>query len=107
MITPRFLFRSLGLWILAAGFIFLVYDGTKTIASNALYFTRIKDVWSSVHQSSMLSLQPKLEGVAGFLWDPVMTTILNQPIELLFLIVGVLFLLLGRKPRPLIGYGRD
>ena len=103
----RFLLRSLGLWILAAGFIFLVYDGTKTIASNALFVTRIKDVWSSVHQTSMLALQPTLEGVAGFLWNPVMTTILDQPIELLLLIVGVLLLLLGRKRRPMIGYGRD
>ena len=73
--------------------IFLVYDGTKTIASNALFVTRIKDVWSSVHQTSMLALQPTLEGVAGFLWNPVMTTILDQPIELLLLVVGVLMLL--------------
>ena len=60
----RFFLRSLGLWILAAGFIFLVYDGTKTIASNALFVTRIKDVWSSVHQTSMLSLQPTFEGLS-------------------------------------------
>ena len=61
----RFFLRSLGLWVLAAGFIFLVYDGTKSIASNALFITRIKDVWSSVHQSSMLALQPALEGSRG------------------------------------------
>jgi hypothetical protein len=103
----RFLLRFLGLWILAAGFIFLVYDGTKSIASNALYFTRIENVWGSIHQSSMLALQPRLEGIAHFLWDPVMTTFLKAPTALVLLILGIVLLLLGRKKRPLIGYGRD
>jgi hypothetical protein len=103
----RFLLRSLGLWILAAGFIFLVYDGTKSIASNAVFMTRVKDVWGSVHQTSMLALQPTLEGIARFLWDPVMTTFLNAPIMLVLLIVGIVLLVIGRKRRPLIGYGRD
>ena len=103
----RFLLRFLGLWILAAGFIFLVYDGTKSIASNAVFLTRVKDVWGSIHQTSMIALQPKLEGIAAFLWDPAMTTFLDQPITLVLVIVGVVLLLLGRKKRPLIGYGRD
>jgi hypothetical protein len=103
----RFLLRFLGLWILAAGFIFLVYDGTKSIASNALFFTRVQDVWSNLHQSSMLALQPTLQGIAGFLWDPGMTTVLKQPITLVLVIVGIVLLLLGRKRRPLIGYSRD
>jgi hypothetical protein len=103
----RFLLRFLGLWILAAGFIFLVYDGTKSIASNGLFFTHVKDVWGNVHQTSLIALQPKLESIAGFLWDPAMTTFLDQPITLVLVIVGVVLLVLGRKKRPLIGYGRD
>lgn len=103
----RFLLRTLGLWVLAAGFIFLVYDGTKSIASNALFFTRVQDVWSTVHQSSMLALQPALEGIAGFLWNPVMTAFLDQSIIIVLVIIGAVLLILGRKKRPLIGYGRD
>ncbi len=103
----RFLQRSLGLWILAAGFILRIYDGTKSIAYNALFMTDVKDVYDSVHQSSMLALQPTLEGLARFLWDPAMTTFLDAPIMLVLLIGGVTLLLLGRKKRPLIGYGHD
>jgi hypothetical protein len=103
----RFLLRFVGLWTLAAAFIFLVYDGTKSIASNALFFTQVKDVWGSVHQSSMIAMQPKLESIAGFLWDPGMTTFLDAPVTAVLLILGVILLLLGRKRRPLIGYGRD
>jgi hypothetical protein len=103
----RFLLRTLGLWILAAGFIFLVYDGTKSIASNAVFLTRIKDVWGTVHQNSMIALQPALEGIAGFLWNPAMTTFLDQPVIIVLVIIGALLLVLGRKKRPLIGYARD
>ncbi|MGZ3408783.1 MAG: hypothetical protein ACXWJ8_10955 [Xanthobacteraceae bacterium] len=103
----RFLLRFIGMWTLAAAFIFLVYDGTKSIASNALFMTRVKDVWGSVHQSSMISLQPKLEGIAHFLWDPAMTTFLDAPVTVVLVIVGIILLILGRKKRPLIGYGRD
>jgi ABC-type phosphate transport system permease subunit len=102
----RFLLRFLGLWILAAGFIFLIYDGTKSIAGNALFLTKVQDVWGSVHQASLLSLKPKLMGISGVLWDPVMTTFLDQPIALVLGVLGALMMLLGRKKRPLIGYGR-
>jgi len=102
----RFLLRFLGLWILAAGFIFLIYDGTKSIAANAILVTKVQDVWGNVHQASLLSLKPKLMGISGVLWDPVMTTLLDQPIALTLGILGAVMMLLGRKKRALIGYSR-
>ena len=41
----RFLFRFLGLICLAAAFILVVYDGTKSIAGNQLYFTSVQALW--------------------------------------------------------------
>ena len=102
----RFLLRSLGLWLLAAGFIFVVYDGTKSIAGNALFFTRVQDVWGNVHQASLISLKPTLEQYSPMLWDPLMTTLLQQPIALALAVLGAVLLLLGRKRKPLIGYAR-
>lgn len=102
----RFLFRFIGLWLLAAGFIFVVYDGTKSIAGNALFLTKVQEVWSNVHQSSLAALKPMLEKYAAVLWDPGMTTLLDQPIALVLIVLGALLLLLGRKRKPLIGYGR-
>jgi len=103
----RFLLRFLGLWVLAAGFVSFVYDGTKSIADNTLYYTRIGDAWSNVHQASLLALQPTLERYAAWLWKPVTTTLLNQPVWLAFVVVGAVLILLGRKKRPLIGYSRS
>ena len=102
----RFILRFVGLWVLAAGFIFLIYDGTKSIAGNQLFLTKVQDVWGSVHQASLLTLQPKLASISGFLWDPLMKTFLDQPIALVLGVLGAILMVLGRKKRALIGYGR-
>jgi len=57
----RFVLRFVGLWLLAAGFIFVVYDGTKSIAGNGLFLTRVQDVWSNVNQASLTALKPMLD----------------------------------------------
>jgi hypothetical protein len=103
----RFFLRTIGLWLLAAGFVMLVYDGTKSIASEGLYFTRVEDFWTTLHQSSLTALKPMLEHYAAWLWTPAMTTFLRQPVLVVFVVLGILLMLLGRKKKPLIGYGRD
>jgi hypothetical protein len=102
----RFVLRFIGLWILAAAFIFLIYDGTKSIADRVIYITKIGDVWSAVHQNSLLALKPAIERYVAWLWDPAMTTFLAQPTWLVLGIFGIVLTLLGRKKKPLIGYGR-
>jgi len=103
----RFLFRFVGLWILAAGFVALVRDGTKSIAGNQVFITRLGEDWNNLHPASLQSLQPVIERHAGWLWDPVMLGILAAPTWLVLGIVGSIFILIGRKRKPLIGYGRD
>lgn len=104
----RFLFRFVGLWILAAGFVFFVYDGTKSIAGNALYTTKLGDTWNAVHSASLQMLQPAIERHVGvWLWDPVALKILTAPTWVVLGILGALLILLGRKKKPLIGYARS
>jgi hypothetical protein len=103
----RFLFRFLGLLCLALGFIFLVYDGTKSIADQRLYITRVSDVWASVHEQSLAQLRPTVEQIAIWLWDPVVQGVLMAPSWLVLAIIGTILIVLGRKRRPLIGYARD
>jgi hypothetical protein len=103
----RFLFRTLGLLFLAAAFVFVVYDGTKSIAANALVYTKVDEIWSLVHAASLQQLQPFIEKNAPpWLWDPVAMTVLNAPAIAAFGIVGAILVLLGRRKKPLIGYGR-
>jgi hypothetical protein len=102
----RFLFRFLGLLCLALGFVFLVYDGTKSIADQRWHVTKVSDVWINVHESSLANLQPALERIATWLWNPVAVGILNAPSWLALFVLGAILILLGRKKRPLIGYAR-
>jgi beta-lactamase regulating signal transducer with metallopeptidase domain len=103
----RFLLRTLGLLFLAAAFIFLVYDGTRSIAANVLLYSKADEIWSLVHQASLQQLQPSIEKHAPpWLWDPVVTTVLDAPAVVVFGIIGAILILLGRRKKRLIGYGR-
>ena len=103
----RFFLRFIGLICLAAGFILLIYDGTKSIASNALFLTSVRTLWELINASSLAKLEPMIRNYAGgYLWDPLTVAILAAPSWSLLGIFGILFLLLGRKKKPLIGYAR-
>ena len=103
----RFLLRSFGLLLVAAAFFFFVYDGTQWIANAKFSFTSLGYVWAQVNQNSLLLLQPAIERhVAVWLWQDVIQRILEQPIWAIFTILGAIFMLLGRKKKPLIGYAR-
>ena len=102
----RFLLRFIGLLSLALAFIFLVYDGTKSIADQRLYVTKVAEVWATLHDSSLTQVRPTLEGLAPWLWDPVASNVLNAPACVVLLVIGTILVLLGRKRRPLIGYAR-
>jgi hypothetical protein len=103
----RFFLRFIGLICLAAGFILLIYDGTKSIAGNALFLTSVRTLWELINAGSLAKLEPMFRNYAGgYLWDPLTVTILAAPSWSLLGVFGILFLLLGRKKRPLIGYAR-
>jgi len=103
----RFLFRFIGLICLAAAFILVIYDGTKSIAGNRLFLTSVRALWELVNAGSLQKLKPLIEPYAsGFLWDPVMLAILAAPSWSLLGGFGILLLLLGRRKKPLIGYQR-
>jgi hypothetical protein len=105
----RFVLRFAGLLFLALGFIFLVYDGTKSIADQTLFISSVGSTWSNIHQSSLASLQPMVERLAGaWAWQGVIQPyFLDQPVALALAVLGAVLILLGRKKKPLIGYARD
>ena len=106
----RFLFRFVGLVCLAAAFVLVVYDGTKSIASNKLYITTVRNLWELINASSLQDFtqwfKPLVGPYGGIAWDPVMLAILAAPSWSLLGVLGILLILLGRKKKPLIGYAR-
>ena len=103
----RFLLRTIGLFCLAAAFILVIYDGTKSIAANNLYLTSVRDLWTLINAASLAKVQPLISPIAGgILWDPVAVAVLGAPSWALLGLFGILCLLLGRRKKPLIGYAR-
>ncbi len=107
----RFFFRFLGLICLAAAFILVVYDGTKSIAANHLYFTSVQALWQLINAASLQGFIHDTKALVapyagGMLWDPGVLGILAAPSWSLLGGFGILFLLLGRRKKPLIGYAR-
>lgn len=102
----RFLLRTIGLFCLAAAFILVIYDGTKSIAANNLYLTSVSDLWTLINAASLAKMQPLISPIAGGLaWD-LAVPILGAPSWALLGLFGILCLLLGRRKKPLIGYAR-
>src|SRR5262245_58271682 len=104
----RFVLRFTGLLSLALGFIFLVHDGTKSIADQTVYISSVGSTWSNVHQNSLTALQPEVERRAGaWVWQGLIQPyFLDQPVSLVLAIIGAILILLGRKKKPLIGSAR-
>lgn len=104
----RFLLRFLGLLLLALAFIFVIYDGMKSIADGGLFLTKVIQIWTDVHLASLQAAQAAIERYTGAeVWQIAVVPILEQPASAVFCVLGVLLIVLGRKKKPLIGYARD
>ena len=102
----RLFFRFLGVLLLAAAFAALIVDGTKSIAANSVIYTPAADTAVQVFPEKFKMLQPALERIHPDLWNPGMTSLLRLPVWVIIAVLGIICLLLGRKPRPKIGYVR-
>lgn len=100
----RFLFRLLGFLVLAAGFVSLVIDGTRSIASGALTLTPMEQSWATASPLTLAKTKAFVAdtGVAA-LNDPVLSSILAAPTFVPLVVLGVLLMLIGRRPRRKVG----
>ena len=101
----KFLARSLGLLLIAAGFVGLVIDGTRSIVNNAVSFAPIGKVAGIIFPGGIAGLEG---GIAQrgypWLWEPIATYGLQLPASVTGFIVGAFLLWLGQKPLEPIGY---
>lgn len=104
----RFLFRFAGLLLLALAFIFVIYDGMKSIADGGLFLTKIVQIWTDVHTTSLQAFQALVVRHTGTdFWQLAVAPVLEQPASVVAGVLGILLVMLGRKKKPLIGYARD
>lgn len=101
----KFLARSLGLLLAAAGFIGLVIDGTRSIANDDISFKTIGDLVTALLSGGVPGLQASItQRAIPWLWDPVMVHVLQFPASVTAFVLGALLLWLGQKPLEPIGF---
>ncbi len=96
----RFLFRFAGLWLVAGAFVALVIDGTRSVSASRFVFTPVGAAWTMLDAASLKKLQEQIGTGAQFLEG-----LLAMPLFVLLVLVGMVFLMLGRrKHERVIGY---
>jgi hypothetical protein len=104
----RFLLRFVGLLLLALAFIFVVYDGIRSISDGSVLLTKAGYVWNVAHERSLQAFHALVDQQAGpDAWQLAIAPVLDQPASAIFCVLGVILIVLGRKKKPLIGYARD
>lgn len=101
----KFLARSLGLLLIAAGFIGLVIDGTRSIVNNGISFVSLSGLINTFVPGGVPSLQARMSQPSyPWLWDSVMVYLIQFPASLTGFLLGAMLLWLGQKPAEPIGY---
>jgi hypothetical protein len=101
----KFLARSLGLLLIAAGFVGLVIDGTRSIVNNAVSFAPVGKVAGVMFPGGMDGLEGSIaQRGYPWLWDPIATHVLQLPASVTGFIIGAFLMWLGQKPLEPIGY---
>ena len=101
----HFLFKILGLFVLALAVVLAVLDITRSITASDVILTPLASSWAAVSPQSLLSSRELVQTWAHpYLWDPVLTFVLQLPSWLVFWLLAMIFLKLGqRRENP---YGR-
>jgi hypothetical protein len=101
----KFLARSLGLLLVAAGFIGLVIDGTRSIVNHTVSFVSISNAAGTLFSGGAMGFEGQVAArTYPWLWDSFVNHLLHCPASLTAFIVGALLLWLGQKPLEPIGY---
>lgn len=101
----QFLFRAVGLIVLALALVAAILDLTRSIAASAIILTPVSASWQSVSARTMAAAEEQARSyLGGYLWDPVLLWVLSVPTWLLLWLVAMVLLWVGqRRGNP---YGR-
>jgi hypothetical protein len=101
----RLLLRFLGLCLLAAAFVTLLGDVTRSVAGARLYVAPLRETLAALAPGKLALAQAFVERqVHPFIWDPVLVDIMRLPVWLALGAIGCLAIWLGSKPAPKFGF---
>lgn len=100
----RFLFRFVGLWLLAGAFVALVIDGTRSITAGRFVIMPLVEAWVAMHPASIDWLKLTVErDLSPWMWS-TLAYVLYAPLWAVLAVLGAILVVLGRRRARLIGY---
>ena len=99
----RFAFRALGFLVLAAAFIALLHDGTRSIAADQALFATGEQIWAEFRPVGQQGLDAAEWPVFAWLWTAVVQPLTRLPITPVLAVFGAALVLIGRKKKPKAG----
>jgi hypothetical protein len=100
----RFVFRFVGLMLLAGAFAAAVIDGARSLAAQQLTLTSMGLALDFAFPSKFPLLQPFVEKrLHPLLWDPILVAILSAPAFVDMAALGAVIFYLLRPRAPLVG----
>lgn len=101
----RALLRLTGLLALAAGFVALVLDGVRWLATGELAFVKLGATLSALAPNVFPFIEPAVtRNIHPLLWSHGLAPLLEAPTFTVCGLLGVILLWIGRKPAPAIGF---
>ena len=101
----RFLFRFVGLWLLAGAFVALVIDGTRSITAGRIVIMPLAEAWLALHPSSIERLKQTVErDLPAWFWDQALVYVLYAPLWAVLAAIGLFLVFIGRRRQKPIGY---
>jgi len=101
----RFVYRFIGLWLLAGAFVAFVVDGTRSISAARFVLTPFGVAWDSLHPATFDAMRTWVEGnLPGWVWNPIILGVLLTPLWVVLGVLGLILLIIGQKRERSIGY---
>jgi len=101
----RFIIRSIGLIVLALGFVGIVLDGTRSMANATLMFASLHDLGNALFPVAMKTFTASIQISGPISWtnvtsvtDTTLNQIMHLPASIVGFVVGALLLKIGQKP---------
>ena len=96
----HFVFKISGLFALALAVVLAVPDITRSITASEIILTPLASTWAAISPASLLASRDLVQAWAHpYLWDPVLTFVLQLSSWLICWLVAMIFLKLGRAAK--------
>jgi hypothetical protein len=101
-LVVRFLFRILSLLALCVGVVFGVVDSIASVSASQVALTPISEAWIDANPGSLMTLEGLVETRLGAgAWLALRDVVLPQPASAAFLVLSLVFWMIGyKRPSP-------